>query len=786
VPVRLVGSHKDISAWKEAEERLAESEKRYRDLFEKNPWPAFLYDAATARILDANWAATDQYGYSHNEFLNLRLDALSETGLTEVLLEARGNPRVSKVRPYRQRRKNGDLFFAEFADHEVPLGSCQTNLLMVHDISERVAVQEQLELTLQELEERVLERTAESRANEARLRALVEAAPLLVWEADRDGICRYFSRQWWEYTGRPVDQQAGGLWFDSLFAGDAERIKQEWRLAVETGDSFNAEYRLRSSEGEYRWFHARALPLRGAGGAITGWVGASTDIDEHRRSHERLEVAVATRTAELAEARDRAEAATRTKSRFLATMSHEIRTPMNGVIGMTDLLLEMQLSAEQRSCADAIRSSGEALLSIINDVLDFSKIEAGKLDIENSPFNLQTVVEQSLELVGPMAHRKSIELCATTSDDLPLFVVGDSTRLRQILLNLLSNAIKFTDRGEVLLTARTETRNDAGCRIRFAVQDTGIGMTNEAQAKIFQSFSQADNSTTRRFGGTGLGLAISKELANLMGGEIGVESEPGKGSTFWVEIPFSNVDSLPAVEASGNLRGQRALVVDDNRTNRSILAKQLTNAGMDVELAASGKDAIALLQRASGRRRGFDVAVLDMHMPDMNGLMLTEEIRKIQEFRNIPIVILSSDRDREHVVAAKALGIRQHLVKPVRELTLLAAIDDALGRDVIWSNSSPAPKQRGFRGRVLIAEDNPTNQTVILMRLKGLGCVVDVANNGREAVQAVETQAYDLILMDCQMPMMDGLQATGEIRRRETRGDRIPIIAVTANAMEGE
>ena len=471
VPVRLVGSHKDISAWKEAEERLAESEKRYRDLFEKNPWPAFLYDAATARILDANWAATDQYGYSRNEFLNLRLDALSETGLTEVLLEARGNPRVSKVRPYRQRRKNGDLFFAEFADHEVPLGSCQTNLLMVHDISERVAVQEQLELTLQELEERVLQRTAESRANEARLRALVEAAPLLVWEADRDGICSYFSRQWWEYTGRPFDQQAGGLWFDSLFAGDAERIRQEWRLAVETGDSFNAEYRLRSSEGEYRWFHARALPLRGAGGAITGWVGASTDIDEHRRSHERLEVAVATRTAELAEARDRAEAATRTKSRFLATMSHEIRTPMNGVIGMTDLLLEMQLSAEQRSCADAIRSSGEALLSIINDVLDFSKIEAGKLDLENSRFNLQTVVEQSLELVGPMAHRKSIELCATTTDDLPLFVVGDSTRLRQILLNLLSNAIKFTDIGRG--APHRPHRNAKRCRMPHSVRRSG-------------------------------------------------------------------------------------------------------------------------------------------------------------------------------------------------------------------------------------------------------------------------------------------------------------------------
>jgi len=447
-------------------------------------------------------------------------------------------------------------------------------------------------------------------------------------------------------------------------------------------------------------------------------------------------------------------------------------------------LLETELSAEQKDLAETIRSSGEALLSIINDILDFSKIEAGKLDLEKHPFELRSLLEESLELVAGMAHHKRLEICGFVEDNVTPCVFGDPTRLREILLNLLSNAIKFTETGEVSLSVQQEETSGETCRIRFEVRDTGIGMTEETKGRLFQSFSQADSSTTRRYGGTGLGLAISKRLVNLMDGELGVESAPWSGSTFWFTVPLKRVESVPCAASLENLRGKRVLVVDDNRTNRNILKKQIGNAGMTVTEAASGAEAIALLEAAAADGRPFDLGLLDLHMPAMNGLMLTREIRSRDAFRSLPLMMLTSDRDRDEAAVARELGVGHFLVKPIRQAALIKAIAQTFGDVHMALSPAPVAGHRKLHGRVLVAEDNVTNQKVVVMRLTRLGCIVDVANDGLEAVQSASSTAYDLILMDCQMPVMDGFQATRAIRQQG--GRRVPIVALTANAMEGE
>ena len=731
-------------------------------------------------VLDANWWAILGYRPDEErprfEFWAENMHPDDHGRVLEILDQSLRSDAVLYDVEYRARRKDGEWIWVNTrgrVQRREADGSPLRMMGTTHDITERKRAQQALD------------------KQEERYRQIVDAAQDIIYRTDAEGRFTFANAA----AARVLEASAedlAGCHYLSLIRPDARDAAREFyeRQTAERLTNTYFEFPVITSKGAEIWLGQNVQPLIEDGRA-RGFQGVARDITERKRME-----------SELQQARDEALDSARLKSEFLANMSHEIRTPMNGVIGLTDLLLDTPLTGEQRNYVDGIRTSGDALLTLISDILDFSKIEAGMLQIDSIDFDLRTTLDNTLQLFVESGRRKHIELAALMYDDVPSAVCGDPGRLRQVLTNLLGNAVKFTDSGEVVVRVSTQVERASEVVIKCEVRDTGIGIAPHLVTRLFQAFVQADGSITRQFGGTGLGLAISKRLVELMGGAIGVESTPGVGSAFWFTVPLGKRRPVEVIDPDAcDLRGRRALVVDDNATNRTVLTHYLRAWGLAAAEAADGTHALGLLRDASAERKPYDVAILDLMMPGMDGFALARAIKADASTRSVRLILMPSSGRRGHGRDARDAGIAAYLPKPVRQTELRACLAAVVADDAYAGAAGVQPasadklitrhtldESRALSERllVLVVEDNALNQEVTRGQLEKLGFRVDVAGDGAGALQALERRRYAAVLMDCQMPGIDGFAATAEIRRREGTTWHTPVVALTAHAMQGE
>jgi PAS domain S-box-containing protein len=657
----------------------------------------------------------------------------------------------------------------------------------LQSLARQVMAQLELRRSVSKLEKaseeqrRTMEALSES---EQRFQAFMNNSPAAAFIKDDQGRYIYINEPMERLFNVKLANLLGKTDFEWWSEETAREIFENDRRVLSTNQSIEFTETVVMPDGKAGYWLSFKFPLNGADNKrYIG--GVSIDITERKEAEAMAE-----------EARDAALEASRMKSDFLANMSHEIRTPMNGIIGMTGLLLDTPLDEEQREYAQTIRSSGDALLTIINDILDFSKIESGKLAFEISDFNVREAVESAVDLFVEPVQSKGVELGVLIYANVPLLLRGDAGRVRQVLTNLIGNAVKFTQNGEVVIGVHREEEDDNHCVLKFTISDTGIGIPENVQRQLFQPFVQADSSTSRKYGGTGLGLAISKQLVGMMEGEIGVESTPRSGSTFWFTARFQKATSQEASHMSDlpDLRMLRVLIVDDKETNRRILTQQLSSWGMRSASVSNGPEALVKLREQLEEGQPYDIALLDMHMPEMSGLELAQAIKTEPPLKGMKLVIMLSLIQRPDMHTLHSSGIEAFLTKPVKPSYLFDCLATLVsGTDSLPANAVETPHDRpvqshskGKHYRVLLAEDNPVNQKIALRQLQKLGYSADAVANGAEAVMAVDMVPYDVVLMDCQMPEMDGFEATAAIREREGRHRHTIIIAMTANALQGD
>ena len=773
-PCRAIGMVQDITSLKQATEALRQREEVFSSIVSQADSGILLIDIDSLAVVEFNNAACQHLGYTRDEFARLTVDDMQVTP-NHAATKARMDALVATGGSSYERQlrcKNGDTRHFWISVKPIQIGEVTQLSLVWTDITERKRVEENLA------------------ASQERLEIAQSAAGVGFWGVDLDTGKTWWSTEVEKLYGLPPNSFDGTqeAWLTCIHPDDVDDVKEKVLVHMSASDAFEIEYRIVRPDGEIRWLTSRGRVVTLDGKAVRA-LGVNFDITERKAANEELarhrnhlEELVAARTREVAEARDAAEQANQAKSSFLANMSHEIRTPMNAIIGLTHILRRSATDRTQAEQLDKVNGAAQHLLGIINDILDFSKIEAGKMKLEVGHFEVDRLVGNACGLIAERAQLKGLEVVSDIAA-LPPMLQGDAMRIGQILVNFLSNAVKFTEQGSVILRGSVVSEDETRIVARFAVHDTGIGMTSEETGRLFQAFEQADISTTRKFGGTGLGLAISRRLVELMDGRIGVDSTPGKGSTFWIELPLDKVAGQRQRQVAAVLpSASRVLIVDDIDDARQAMTATLLDLGTRPEALASGEQAIDAIAAADAAGQPYSLVLLDWQMPGLNGMQVAARLRDMV-LRRRPTVLLVSgtlDAPREHLHAA---GLSGFVAKPLTASSLLVALEqcpETLATRLAEVDTT-SPRLAGYR--VLLAEDNPLNQEVAVTLLEEAGITVDVAEDGLIALAKAQSHPYDLILLDVQMPNMDGLSAARELRKLPQYATT-PIVAMTANAFD--